>query len=231
MAYVKLLNLDFNSAIRFRPGPKAAQFCRTCFRAWPQINLGAQDPLSGLHPKPRALDQSRASKRCSQGRIYHLIRSSKSLRAECLHGSNQDCWIRNPGDQLEEDPFAIRMREIFEKAGIPGNPLTEDDISSDLLAVIEELSVKRGKEIQVPANKYVRYSILGKVIFRDVRSTRGSIIANEFIDPLIALSRTRILTVIAGRELPVACTIINVITPIRHLHIWRFHFAQFNQCL
>ena len=139
--------------------------------------------------------------------------------------------LENPGDQLVENPFAIRMREIFEKAGIPGNPLTEDDISSDLLAVIEELSVKRGKEIQVPANKYVRYSILGKVIFRDVRSTRGSIIANEFIDPLIALSRTRILTVIAGRELPVACTIINVITPICHLHIWRFHFTQFNQCL
>ena len=123
------------------------------------------------------------------------------------------------------------MRETFEKAGITGNPLTEDDISSDLLAVIEELSVKRGKEIQILANEYVRYSILGKVIFRDVRSTRSSIIANEFIDPLIALSRTRILTVIAGRELPVACTIINVITPICHLHIWRFHFAQFNQCL
>ena len=64
------------------------------------------------------------------------------------------------------------MRETFEKAGITGNPLTEDDISSDLRAVIEELSVKRGKEIQILANKYVRYSILGKVIFRDVRSTR-----------------------------------------------------------
>ncbi len=96
MAYLKLRNSDFNSAIQCRPGPKAAQSCRTCIRAWRQINHGAQDPLSGLHPKPRALGQSRASKRCSQGRIYHLIRSSKSLRAECLHGSNQDCWIRKP---------------------------------------------------------------------------------------------------------------------------------------
>ena len=93
------------------------------------------------------------------------------------------------------------MRETFEKAGITGNPLTEDDISSDLLAVIEELSVKRGKEIQILANKYVRYFIPSKVRFRDVRSTRGSIIANEFIDPIITLSRTRILTVIAGWEL------------------------------
>ena len=133
--------------------------------------------------------------------------------------------------QLVEDPFAIRMRETFEKAGVPGNPLTEDDISSNLLAVIEELSVKRGKEIQILANEFVRYSILGKVIFRDVRSTRGSIIANELIDPIITLSRTRILIVIDGWELPVACTIINHIAPIRHLHIWRFHFTQFNQCL
>ena len=86
--------------------------------------------------------------------------------------------------------------------------------------VIEELSVKRGKEIQILVNKYARYSIFGKLIFRDVCSTRGSIIANEFIDPIITLSRTRILTVIAGWELPVACTIINVITPICHLHIW-----------
>ena len=74
--------------------------------------------------------------------------------------------FENLGDQLVEDPFAIWMRETFEKAGINGNPLTEDDISSDLLAVIEELSVKRGKEIQILANKYVRYSILSKKIFR-----------------------------------------------------------------